>query len=131
MAQAWKTSLQLITQSNFFPPQHHPRLRQVVDTMFNLVQVRLEVRCRLPSLPPLPALTHKERNQSHKVDWSLLMREDAKSKKKAAGEQNQVATLKIVNLLLGPSMRLITQTILLRLPSRKIASLANAQVSYF
>ena len=79
MAQAWKTSLRLITQSNFFPPQHHLRLRQVVDT---IVQVRLEVHCRLPPLPPLPALTHKERNQSHEVDWSLLMREDAKSKKK-------------------------------------------------
>ena len=96
----------------FFPPQHHPRLRQVVDTMFNLVQVRLEVRCRLPPLPPLPALTHKERNRSHKVDWSLLMCEDAKSKK-SRWRTNQVAPSKIVNLLLGPSMRLITQTILL------------------
>ena len=68
--------------------------------MFNLVQVRLEVRYCFPPLPLPPALTHKERDQ--KVTKSNGLYYNARRCQEQKGWQtNQVATSKTINFIAG------------------------------
>ena len=76
--------------------------------MFNLVQVRLEVRCYFLPLPLPLALTHKERDQksrSRMVSTNTRRCRDQKS-----WQTNQVATSKTVNFIAGAQHAAHTHT---------------------